>query len=116
MHNAANFRETEKYKVVLFCHKNTLKVKECTVPSQTCDFLVIIAAWRAYCDISYKDNSSEIDDIDLKSTDSLLRAWRAHCDISYKDNSSETDDIDLKSTNSMLSIFIDIFWPQLISI
>ena len=88
MQNAPNFKGTEKHEVVLFCHRNTLKVKERTDRSQTCDFLVsqIIAAWRTYCDISYKDNSSETDDIDLKSTDSLL------------------------------SIFIDIVWLQLRSI
>ena len=40
MWNAPNFRETEKYEVVVFCHTNTLSVKERTECSQTCEFLV----------------------------------------------------------------------------
>ena len=49
MHNAPNFRETEKYEVAIFGQKNTLNIKERTERSQTCNFLVsqIIAARRA---------------------------------------------------------------------
>ena len=36
--------------------------------------------------------------------------------ITHKDKSIETDDVDLKSAVSLLSILIDLFLPQLISI
>ena len=38
--NAQNVRETEKFKVVLFCQENALEVKERAERSQTCDFSV----------------------------------------------------------------------------
>ena len=38
--NAQNVRETEKFKVVLFCQENALEVKDRAERSQTCDFSI----------------------------------------------------------------------------